>query len=76
MDNDIDLNRPVELIALAVKGSVVRCRILGSDRVITLRSGGLWDVAPGEIVTVAPASSGATQTTHTSPERSYPAGST
>lgn len=53
-DDDLDLSRPVELIALAVKESVVRCRILGSDRVLTLRSGGLWDVAPGEIVTVAP----------------------
>jgi tetratricopeptide (TPR) repeat protein len=53
-DDDLDLSRPVELIALSVKESVVRCRILGSDRVLTLRSSGLWNVAPGEIVTVAP----------------------
>ena len=53
-DDDLDLSRPVELIALAVKESVVRCRLMGSDRVLTLRAGGLWDVAPGEIVTVAP----------------------
>ncbi|MBU2228241.1 MAG: cytoplasmic protein, partial [Proteobacteria bacterium] len=53
-DDDLDLSRPVELIALAVKESVVRCRLMGSDRVLTLRASGLWDVAPGEIVTVAP----------------------
>ncbi len=53
-DVDLDLSCPVELIALAVKPSVARCRILGSNRVLTLRAGGLWNVAPGEIVTVAP----------------------
>ena len=53
-DDDLDLSRPVELIALAVKENVVRCRLLGSHRVLTLRTGGLGNVAPGEIVTVAP----------------------
>ncbi len=31
-DDDLDLSRPVELVALAVKERVVRCRIPGSDR--------------------------------------------
>jgi len=53
-DDDLDLSRPVELIPLAVKESAARCRILGSDRILTLRTGGLWNIVPGEIVTVAP----------------------
>jgi len=44
----------VELIAVAVKGNAVSCRIPGKDRVITLRPTRLWDVVPGEIVSVAP----------------------
>jgi tetratricopeptide (TPR) repeat protein len=52
--DDLDLSRPVELIALSVKERAARCRLLGSDRVITLRASRLWDVVPGEIVTVKP----------------------
>jgi len=51
---DVDLSGPVELIALSVKERAARCRLLGSDRRITLRASGLWDVVPGEIVTVKP----------------------
>ncbi|MBU0994158.1 MAG: tetratricopeptide repeat protein [Proteobacteria bacterium] len=43
--DDIDLSRPVELVALSVKERVVRCRLLGSDRMITLRANHIWDVA-------------------------------
>ncbi len=53
-EDDIDMTREVELIAVAVKGNAVSCRIPGRDRVITLRPAGLWDVAPGEIVIVTP----------------------
>ncbi len=53
-DGDIDLSKPVELIVLAVKERAARCRLLGSDRVITLRAGRLWDVVPGAVVTVMP----------------------
>lgn len=53
-DEDIDLDRPVELIALVVKERVARCRLLGSERMITLRAAGLWNVTPGQIVTVEP----------------------
>ena len=51
---DFDLSKPVELVAVSVKERAARCRLLGSDRVITLRASRLWDVVPGEIVTVKP----------------------
>ena len=51
---DIDLSKPVDLVALAVKERAARCRLLGSDRVITLRASRLWDVAPGTVVAVRP----------------------
>ncbi len=53
-DDDLDLSKPIELVALSVKERAARCRLLGSDRVITLRARRLWDVVPGEIVTVKP----------------------
>jgi len=52
--DDIDMTREVELIAVAVKGNTVSCRIAGKGRVITLRPAGSWDVAPGEIIMVMP----------------------
>jgi len=51
---ELDLRGPIELVALAVKERAVSCRLLGSDRVVTLRATGLWDMVPGEIVTVRP----------------------
>ncbi|MBP8984720.1 MAG: tetratricopeptide repeat protein [Syntrophobacterales bacterium] len=53
-EDDIDLSKPVELAVLAVKEKSARCRLLGSDRVITLRAGSLWEVVPGAIATVIP----------------------
>jgi hypothetical protein len=35
--DDLDLSAPVELVALAVKERAARCRLLGSDRITTLR---------------------------------------
>ncbi len=52
--DDLDLSGSVELVALSVKERAARCRLLGSDRIITLRASRLWDVVPGEIVTVNP----------------------
>jgi hypothetical protein len=52
--DDLDLNNPVELAVLSVKEQTARCRLLGSDRVITLRAGRLWEVVPGSLVTVTP----------------------
>jgi hypothetical protein len=53
-EDDIDMSCDVELIAVAVKGNAVSCRIPGKDRVITIRPTGLWDVVPGEIIRVTP----------------------
>jgi len=53
-DGDVDLLPPIELIVLSVKERAARCRLLGTDRIITLRSSGLWKVVPAEIVTVRP----------------------
>ena len=52
--DDLDLSGPVEVVALSVKERAARCRLLGSDRIITLRASRLWDVVPGEVVTVNP----------------------
>jgi len=49
---DLDLSAPIELVALSVKERAVRCRLVGSDRVLTLRAKDVWDVVPGEIVVV------------------------
>jgi hypothetical protein len=54
VDSDIDLSRPVELVVLSIKERAARCRLLGTNGTITLRSSGLWDAVPGEIVTVRP----------------------
>ena len=51
---DMDLSGPVELIVLSVKQRVARCRILGADRIITLRASRPWELVPGEIATVKP----------------------
>lgn len=52
--DDVDLDRPVELAVLAPKEQAARCRIVGTTREITLRSRDVWDMVPGEIVTVRP----------------------
>lgn len=49
---DVPEDRPVELVVLALKQSAARCRLLGSDRQITLRATSLWKLVPGDIVTV------------------------
>ncbi len=53
-DEDLDLSKPVELIILSVKERSARCRLPVSERVITLRASGLWDIVPGETVTIKP----------------------
>ena len=47
---DLDLSKDVELIVLSVKEKAARCRLVGSERTITLRARRLWDIVPGEIV--------------------------
>jgi hypothetical protein len=53
-DGDVDLSRPVELVVLSIKERAARGRLLGTENTITLRSSGLWNVVPGEIITVRP----------------------
>lgn len=52
--SDLDLSGPIELLALSIKERAARCRLLGSERVITLRASRLWSVVPAEIVVVTP----------------------
>ena len=53
-EDEIDLNKSVELVTLSVKERAARCRLLGSERVITLRTSRLWELVPGAIATVKP----------------------
>ncbi len=51
-EEDLDLGASIELIVLAPKERAARCRVLGTEREITLRSRDVWNMVPGEIVTV------------------------
>lgn len=51
---DLDLAGPIELVALSAKERAARCRLLGSERIVTLRATRVWDVVPAEIVVVHP----------------------
>jgi hypothetical protein len=51
---DLDVSRPVELTVLAVKDGAARTCRVGSHESLTLRTGDLWKVVPGEIATVQP----------------------
>jgi hypothetical protein len=53
-EDDLDMGKDVELIALAVKGNAISCRTLGKDHVLTLRPSGPWEIVPGEIIIVSP----------------------
>lgn len=52
--SSLDLSRPIELIVLSIQERAARCRLLGTDRVISLRARRLWDLVPGEIAVVKP----------------------
>jgi hypothetical protein len=52
---EIDLTKSLDLIVLGIKQQeAARCRLLGKDKELTLRSPGAWELIPGEIVTVMP----------------------
>jgi hypothetical protein len=53
-EDDLDMDREVDLIVCAVKGNAVSCRIPGKDRTLTLRPSGVFEVVPGECITVSP----------------------
>lgn len=50
--DDLDLSRPIELVVLAPKERAARCRILGTEREITVRSADVWEMVPGEIISI------------------------
>lgn len=53
-EDEIDMSKDLDLIALAVKGNTASCRILGKNHVLTVRPTGPWEAVPGEILTVIP----------------------
>jgi hypothetical protein len=52
--SDLDLSGTIDPVVLAVKDKAAGCWLVGSDRGITLRAEHLWDLAPGESITVRP----------------------
>jgi len=53
-EEELRLDEPIELVVLSIKQRAARCRLLNSSNVLTLRAGGLWTIAPGQIVSVRP----------------------
>ncbi len=53
-EDDLDMSKDIDLIALAIKGNAISCSIPGKDRALTFRPAGFWEVVPGEIITVSP----------------------
>ena len=56
-DRDVGTNRPersgsIEVAILSVKQRAARCRLLDSCEIVTLRTGRLWEIVPGEIAHV------------------------
>ena len=53
LNEAIDLNEPLDLIVLAVTARAVRCRLPGSERIVTLNNSRHREVVPGAVITVA-----------------------
>jgi hypothetical protein len=51
---EMDQNNPMELVVLSVKERTAQCRFPGRDQFITLRPDRIWDLVPGEVVSVNP----------------------
>jgi len=51
--SDLDLGDPLDLVVLACKSNAIRCRVIGTQRELTLRTA-VRDEVPGEIITVSP----------------------
>jgi hypothetical protein len=54
--DEIELGQPLDLVVLACKSNALRCRLLGTERELTLRTA-VRDEVPGEVITVVPAKS-------------------
>ena len=53
MEDDLDMTGSVDLVVCAIKGNAISCRIPGTERALTLRPSGLWELVPGEIITIS-----------------------
>ncbi|MCX4247124.1 tetratricopeptide repeat protein [Paraliomyxa miuraensis] len=53
-EDDLDLSKPIELVVLRVTQRAARCRLLVSERRVTLRTRGLPRVVPGQIAVIRP----------------------
>lgn len=51
---EVNLKGTVELVPLSVKQQSARCLLLGTERFVTFRGSRLWEMIPGEVVTVQP----------------------
>ncbi len=49
---DIPLNKPVDVVAVAVKTSAIRCKIISTDQTVTFRT--VRDEVEGEILSIVP----------------------
>ena len=76
-EDDLDMSRDIDLIALAVKGNAISCRIPGTERTLTLRPSGSVEVVPGEMHhRITDGRSGGTHAIPTLPAQSPPPVST
>jgi uncharacterized protein with HEPN domain len=50
---DSEIGKTVELAIISTKTNNARCRVLGSNLIVTFRTR-VWDIVPGEILTVQP----------------------
>lgn len=50
----IDLSKPLDLVVFAIKERAARCRLPGTEQILTLRATSLHRLVPGQIATVQP----------------------
>jgi hypothetical protein len=55
-DGELVVGQPVDLVVLERKTAVLRCRPVGTDRQVSLRTAVRYEV-PGSIITVTPTKS-------------------
>jgi hypothetical protein len=53
-EDELDIRKSIELVALAVEKGAVSCRILEKDYALTLRPSKYLEIVLGEIITVSP----------------------
>ncbi len=53
VEGDVEIGTPTDLVVLACRSNALHCRMLGSSRVVTLRTA-VRDEVPGAIITVVP----------------------